>query len=121
MRVIHWFRSDLRIADNTALAAACRRADALAPVFVLDDDLLARHRDAHPRLRFLIDELVWREFYHTTIRRPSSTMRASVRSRSHGSTRCATAVGSEWRVNCPANSMRRRLATLCAVVPSRPN
>ena len=53
MRVIHWFRSDLRIADNTALAEACRRADVLAPVFVLDDALLARHRDAHPRLRFL--------------------------------------------------------------------
>ena len=53
MRAIHWFRSDLRIADNTALADVCRRADALAPVFVLDDALLARHRDAHPRLRFL--------------------------------------------------------------------
>ena len=53
MRVIHWFRSDLRIADNTALAEACRRADALAPVFVLDDAQLERHRDAHPRLRFL--------------------------------------------------------------------
>ena len=53
MRVIHWFRSDLRIADNTALTAACRGADALAPVFVLDDAQLARHRDAHPRLRFL--------------------------------------------------------------------
>ena len=53
MRVIHWFRSDLRVADNTALAHACRRADALAPVFVLDDALLARHREAHPRLRFL--------------------------------------------------------------------
>ena len=54
MRVIHWFRSDLRLADNTALAAACRRAEALAPVFVLDDALLEqRHREAHPRLRFL--------------------------------------------------------------------
>ena len=53
MRAIHWFRSDLRIADNTALAEACRRADALALVFVLDDALLARHRDAYPRLRFL--------------------------------------------------------------------
>ena len=53
MRAIHWFRSDLRVADNTALAAACRAADALAPVFVLDDDLLDLHRDAHPRLRFL--------------------------------------------------------------------
>ena len=53
MRVIHWFRSDLRIEDNTALAAACRRPEALAPVFVLDDGLLAAHREAHPRLRFL--------------------------------------------------------------------
>ena len=53
MRAIHWFRSDLRIADNTALAAACRRARALVPVFVLDDALLERHRDANPRLRFL--------------------------------------------------------------------
>ena len=53
MRVIHWFRSDLRIADNTAFADACRRADALAPVFVMDDTLLQVHREAHPRLRFL--------------------------------------------------------------------
>ena len=53
MRALHWFRSDLRIADNAALADACRRADALAPVFVMDDALLKAHRDAHPRLRFL--------------------------------------------------------------------
>ncbi len=55
MRAIHWFRSDLRLADNTALAAACRQAEALAPVFVLDDALLDRHREAHPRLRFLCE------------------------------------------------------------------
>ena len=62
MRVIHWFRSDLRVADNTAFADACRRAGALAPVFVLDDALLERHRDAHPRLRFLhacLDDLAF--------------------------------------------------------------
>ena len=53
MRAIHWFRSDLRIGDNTALAAACRWAEALAPVFILDDSLLRLHRGAHPRLRFL--------------------------------------------------------------------
>ena len=53
MRVIHWFRSDLRLADNTALAAASRRADGLVPLFVLDDTLLEQHREAHPRLRFL--------------------------------------------------------------------
>ena len=53
MRVIHWFRSDLRIEDNTALATACARGSELVPVFVLDEVLLERHRDAHPRLRFL--------------------------------------------------------------------
>ena len=53
MRVIHWFRSDLRIEDNTALAAACARGSELVPVFVFDEVLLERHRDAHPRLRFL--------------------------------------------------------------------
>ena len=53
MRVIHWFRSDLRLEDNTALAAACAPASELVPVFVLDDALLARHREAHSRLRFL--------------------------------------------------------------------
>ena len=36
MRAIHWFGSDLRIEDDTALAAACRRAGALALVFVPD-------------------------------------------------------------------------------------
>ena len=53
MQAIHWFRSDLPLADNAALAGACRRADAMALVFVLDDALLNRNRDAHPRLRFL--------------------------------------------------------------------
>ena len=53
MRVIHWFRSDLRIEDNTALAAACARGGELVPVFVLDDALLRGRREAHPRLRFL--------------------------------------------------------------------
>ena len=53
VRVIHWFRSDLRVEFNAVLAAACRGASELARVFVLDDALLRRHREAHPRLRFL--------------------------------------------------------------------
>jgi len=35
--VIHWFRRDLRIEDNTSLAAAARDHDTVVPVFVLDD------------------------------------------------------------------------------------
>ncbi len=41
-RALHWFRNDLRLRDNTALAQAAREADALVPVFVLDA--------AHPAL-----------------------------------------------------------------------
>ncbi len=35
--VIHWFRQDLRLADNRALAAACETGRAVIPVYILDD------------------------------------------------------------------------------------
>ena len=54
---IHWFRSDLRLRDNTALAAAAARADEIALVFVFDDRLLSGSRVGPPRLRFLWDAL----------------------------------------------------------------
>ena len=57
MRAIHWFRSDLRLRDNTALAAAAARADEIALVFVFDDRLLSGSRVGPPRLRFLWDAL----------------------------------------------------------------
>ena len=34
---IHWFRRDLRITDNTALAAAAARAERIVPVYVLSE------------------------------------------------------------------------------------
>jgi deoxyribodipyrimidine photo-lyase len=54
MRVVHWFRNDLRLHDNTALAAGCARATALIPLFVIDPYLLAVHGGANRR-RFLAD------------------------------------------------------------------
>jgi len=55
--VIHWFRRDLRVEDNTALARAARDGDRLVPVFILDDDEAA-HRNAGPsRFRFLGESL----------------------------------------------------------------
>jgi len=57
MRAIHWFRSDLRLRDNTALAAAAAQADQMALVFVFDDRLLSGSRVGPPRLRFLWDAL----------------------------------------------------------------
>ena len=37
-----WFRSDLRLADHPALAAAIRRGGAVVPVFVLDEQAAGR-------------------------------------------------------------------------------
>ncbi len=36
--VIVWFRQDLRLTDNPALAAAVRSKKAILPVYVLDDN-----------------------------------------------------------------------------------
>jgi deoxyribodipyrimidine photo-lyase len=50
--VIHWFRRDLRLEDNSALTAALRSGDPVLPVFILDDAILA-HDIAASRLGFL--------------------------------------------------------------------
>jgi len=36
-RVIHWFRRDLRVSDNTALHEASRLAETVIPVFIMED------------------------------------------------------------------------------------
>jgi deoxyribodipyrimidine photo-lyase len=54
---LHWFRRDLRLADNTALIEAQRRADEVVPVFVLDPHLLRRDDMGAPRLAFLLESL----------------------------------------------------------------
>ncbi|MGO9142373.1 MAG: deoxyribodipyrimidine photo-lyase [Streptosporangiaceae bacterium] len=51
------FTRDLRLADNPALAAAAAAAPPLAPLFVLDDAVLARCREHASRLSFLLDSL----------------------------------------------------------------
>ena len=56
MRVVHWFRNDLRLHDNAALGAAAR-GDELIPLFVLDRALLTRVHVSPPRRRFLADSL----------------------------------------------------------------
>jgi deoxyribodipyrimidine photo-lyase len=37
--VIHWFRNDLRLADNAALSAALARGGSVVPVYILDDEV----------------------------------------------------------------------------------
>jgi deoxyribodipyrimidine photo-lyase len=53
MRAIHWFRSDLRLSDNTALTACAARASEIGFLFVLDEALLESAHVGTPRLRFL--------------------------------------------------------------------
>jgi deoxyribodipyrimidine photo-lyase len=56
-RVIHWFRRDLRLHDNTALAAALRAAPEVIPVYILSQ--WRRHHDwtGAPRQQFLCGSL----------------------------------------------------------------
>jgi deoxyribodipyrimidine photo-lyase len=53
-RVLHWFRSDLRVRDNRALRVAAGRARELVLLFVLDDRLLRGAALGAPRLHFLL-------------------------------------------------------------------
>ncbi len=55
VRAVHWFRNDLRLRDNRALADAASRADSLVLLFVLDERLLASPRSGAPRLHFFFD------------------------------------------------------------------
>ncbi len=54
-RGLHWFRNDLRLRDNTALAALVSQVEAWLPVFVLDPRLVAGPRRGEARMRFLLD------------------------------------------------------------------
>jgi deoxyribodipyrimidine photo-lyase len=51
--IIHWFRRDLRVADNTALFRASRDAERVAPVFLLDDHYAGDPNVGPARFRFL--------------------------------------------------------------------
>lgn len=56
-RVIHWFRRDLRVSDNTALSEAAKRAEEVIPVFVLEDAFRTGPDVGAARLAFLLDSL----------------------------------------------------------------
>jgi deoxyribodipyrimidine photo-lyase len=51
---IHWFRRDLRLSDNAALAAALEHYDQVIPVFVFDAHLLRGPTISPARLAFLL-------------------------------------------------------------------
>ncbi|MEI6492682.1 MAG: efflux RND transporter permease subunit [Verrucomicrobiota bacterium] len=52
-RVLHWFRRDLRLSDNTALSAASRQAEGVIPVYVLSEWNQAHRWTGASRQQFL--------------------------------------------------------------------
>jgi deoxyribodipyrimidine photo-lyase len=54
---IHWFRRDLRITDNTALAAAAEEAEQVVPVYVASDWKGGHRWTGAPRQTFLCGSL----------------------------------------------------------------
>jgi len=55
--VVHWFRRDLRVSDNTALAEASRRSEVVRPLFILDDEILGAPDMGAARVSFLLGTL----------------------------------------------------------------
>lgn len=55
--VIHWFRRDLRLTDNTALLAALRSGQRVITVFVFDPAILDSANVGAARMAFLLDAL----------------------------------------------------------------
>lgn len=53
--IIVWFRNDLRISDNPALAAAVQEADQVIPLFIFNDSLLNGKHASSNRNRFLLE------------------------------------------------------------------
>src|SRR5215472_15277905 len=59
MRILHWFRKDLRLDDNTALAAAAHDAQGdVVPFYASDPAWFARADMAATRVRFVLGALV---------------------------------------------------------------
>ncbi len=57
MRSLYWFRSDLRLMDNLALAEAISSSDFLMAVFILTPITWQAHYAAPCKIRFLLDNL----------------------------------------------------------------
>lgn len=55
--VIHWFRRDLRVSDNTALTEAARRAETVVPVFIFEDAFRTGPDVGAARLTFLLQSV----------------------------------------------------------------
>jgi deoxyribodipyrimidine photo-lyase len=52
---VHWFRCDLRLADNTALHAAVSASDAVVPIFIFDPKILESDDVSACQVGFMIE------------------------------------------------------------------
>lgn len=55
---IHWFRRDLRLEDNRALAAALKSGLPVQPIFIFDDETLQKLARDDRRITFIADQLM---------------------------------------------------------------
>ncbi len=55
--VIHWFRRDLRVSDNTALSEAARRAEQVIPVFIFEEAFRTGPDVGAARVAFLLQSV----------------------------------------------------------------
>lgn len=55
--VIHWFRRDLRLADNLALNAALGSGRQVVPLFIVDPAIISSPRTGVPRVAFMLKGL----------------------------------------------------------------
>ncbi len=67
--VIHWFRRDLRLEDNTALYAALGSGHPVLPVFIFDPAILNSPNTGAPRVKFLLKAL---QSLHSSLRERGS-------------------------------------------------
>lgn len=67
--VIHWFRRDLRLSDNTALNAALDSGLPVIPVFIFDPKIYKGERSSGNRTAFLLNGL---QALHSDLRRRGS-------------------------------------------------
>jgi deoxyribodipyrimidine photo-lyase len=57
MTVIHWFRRDLRLGDNTALNAALESGQPVVALFIFDPKVYKSERSSPNRMQFLLNGL----------------------------------------------------------------
>lgn len=69
--VIHWFRRDLRLNDNLALAAAAKTGLPILPVFIFDPAIITSPKVGLPRLSFMLQAL---ESLDTSLRKIGSRL-----------------------------------------------